>query len=161
MFTSIFCLLPCSGAILDTVFIRRSEEKSDSQAILEIVICSTKKIIIMFYLFKHSTISSSLNSVSKRQIPAWPIPLTFIENDLSEETPLTHWTKAMVILRTRRRITLVRSRESTWLLVVALAMASTAISSNLECVDDVDDGKMTRDKSTNDVLIDEENILTE
>ena len=54
-----------------------------------------------------------------------------------------------------------RSRESTWLLVVALAMASTAMSSNLECVEAVEDGKMTRDKSTNDVLSDKENILTD
>ena len=54
-----------------------------------------------------------------------------------------------------------RSRESTWLLVVALAIASTAISNNFECVDAVDAGKMTSDKSTNDVLSDEENILTE
>ena len=51
--------------------------------------------------------------------------------------------------------------ESTWLLVVALAMASAAMASNLECVEDVDDGKMTSDKSTNDVLSDEENILTD
>ena len=51
--------------------------------------------------------------------------------------------------------------ESTWLRVVALVMASAAISSNLECVEDVDDGKMTSDKSTNDVLSDEENILTD
>ena len=141
MFISIFCLLPCSGATLDTVFTRRSEEKSELQAILEIIKCSTKKIIIMFYLFKHSTISSSLDSVSKRHIPVWLIPLRFIENDLPEETPLTHWTKAMMILRTSSRITLVRSMESTWLLVVALEMASTAMSSNLECVEAVEDGK--------------------
>ena len=74
---------------------------------------------------------------------------------------MTHWTKAMMILRTSSRITLVRSRESTWLLVVALAMASTAMSSNLECVEAVDDGKITSDKNTNDVLSDKENILTD
>ena len=44
---------------------------------------------------------------------------------------------------------------------MALAMVSTAMSSNFEYVDAVDDGKMTRDKSTNAFLSDEENILTD
>jgi hypothetical protein len=74
---------------------------------------------------------------------------------------MSHWTNAMMILRTSRRITLVRSRESTWLLVVALAMASTAMSSNLECMDAVDECKITNDKSTNEFLSEEENILTD
>ena len=43
----------------------------------------------------------------------------------------------------------------------ALAMALTAIFSNWECGEAVENGKLTRDKSNNDGLREKENILTE